>query len=55
MNGPSPPRVESVVMNAPVVLQHEYLEAVTNAYMTSGILVTESKGSYCMLVSCSRF
>ena len=31
-------------------MQHEYLEAVTNAYMTSGILVTESKGNNCWTV-----
>ena len=36
------------------LLQHDYLEAVTNAYMMSGVLVTESKGRMVLPVCCLK-
>lgn len=36
-------------------LQHDYLEAVTSAYMMSGVLVTESKGKEAIFVGLRHF
>ena len=51
---PSLPRLALLAIflkNVVVIsLQHDYLEAVTNAYMMSGVLVTESKGIVVVLL-----